>query len=239
MTARRGLPAALRGPLAALCVLLANPADAGTRVTLTSDDGVPLAATVWEPPGRPMAGVVLVHGPSRSRRDWDGLGQWLAGRGFVAIAVDLRGHGESQASDAGGDLLAMVRDVRAAANYLLSRSDVAASIGLVGASAGGTLGVLAAQGMPALRSFVLLSTPLEFRGLRVEDPLRKAGDRAVLVIASNEDTYAARSARALAETGSGRREIVLVEGAGHGARILASRPDLVPTVVDWFLRTLL
>jgi hypothetical protein len=51
--------------------------------------------------------------------------------------------------------------------------------------------------------------------------------------------YAARSARALAETGPGRRELMLVEGAGHGARILSSRPDLLPTLVDWFVRTLL
>ncbi len=227
----------------ALAVLLLAPgagtARARTTVTLTAEDGVSLAATVWEPSGRAVAGIVLVHGPARSRHDWDRLAEDLAERGFFAVAVDLRGHGGSTGVDAGGDLVSMVRDVTAAARYLLERPDGPSSLGLVGASLGGTLGVLAAQAVPALRSFALLSTPLDFRGLRVEDAVRKLADRAMLVMASNEDVYAARSARALAETGPGRRELVLVEGAGHGARILVSRPDLRPTLVDWFVRTLL
>lgn len=227
------------GVLAAAWLLAAWPAEAWTSVTLTTEDGVQLAATVWEPPGRPMAGIVLVHGPSRTRHDWGRLAEQLAMRGFVALAVDLRGHGESSGVEAGGDLVSMVRDVTAAARYLLERPGGPSSLGLVGASLGGTLGVLAAQAVPALRSFALLSTPLDFRGLRVEEPLRKLGDRSAILLASSEDVYAARSARALAETGPGRRELMLVEGAGHGARILSSRPDLVPTLVDWFVRTLL
>lgn len=231
--------AAAVGVLTAAWLLAASPAQAWTSVALTTEDGVRLAATVWEPPGRPMAGIVLVHGPTRTRHDWGRLAEQLAMRGFVALAVDLRGHGESTGVEAGGDLVSMVRDVTAAARYLLERPDGPSSLGLVGASLGGTLGVLAAQAVPALRSFALLSTPLDFRGLRVEEPLRKLGDRSAILIASSEDVYAARSARALAETGPGRRELMLVEGAGHGARILSSRPDLMPTLVDWFVRTLL
>jgi pimeloyl-ACP methyl ester carboxylesterase len=238
--ARLARACAFPGTLAVLLLAIGvGTARARTTVTLTAEDGVSLSATVWEPDGRAVAGIVLVHGPARSRHDWDWLAGDLAARGFLAVAVDLRGHGGSAGVDAGGDLVSMVRDVTAAARYLLERPDGPSSLGLVGASLGGTLGVLAAQAVPALRSFTLLSTPLDFRGLRVEDALRKLPDRAVLVVASNEDVYAARSARALADTGPGRRELVLVEGAGHGARILVSRPDLRPTLVDWFVRTLL
>lgn len=230
---------ALRVALVTGLVLASTGASAWTRITLTADDGVALAATVWEPPGEPLAGIVLVHGPSRNRHDWDRLAERLAMRGFLAVAVDLRGHGDSAAPEGAGDLSSMARDVTAAAMYLLARPDVRPGIGIVGASAGGTLAVLAARSVPSVRSFVFLSTPLDFRGLRIEDAFRKTGERAALVIASNEDVYAARSARALAEIGPGLRELMLVEGAGHGARILTSRPDLMPPVVDWFLRTLL
>lgn len=225
---------------AVLCGLAsgAAPVQAWTRVTLTAEDGAALAASVWEPPGRAAAGIVLVHGPSRTRHDWDRLGDQLAARGFVVIAVDLRGHGESP-SGGDGDLATMARDVTAAARYLLARPDAPSRLGLAGSSAGGTLGVIAAQAVPALRAFVWISTPLDFRGLRIEEPLRRIGECAALAIASNEDVYAVRSARALAETTPGARELMLVDSAGHGARILAGRPDLLPAVVDWFARTLL
>ena len=230
----------LAGLMACGAAAIAPPdARAATDLTLTAEDGVTLTASLWEPAGRPLAGVVLVHGPARTRHDWDRLGDQLARRGFLAVAVDLRGHGESLAVEAGGDLAAMGRDVVAAARYLLSHAGGPVELGVIGVSMGGTLGVLAAQAVPAIRSFAWVSTPLDFRGLRIEEPLRKLGERPALVIASNEDTYAARSARTLAETGPGLREIILVEGAGHGARILTSRPDLLPVVVDWFVRTLL
>jgi len=80
---------------------------------------------------------------------------------------------------------------------------------------------------------------LDFRGLRIEEPLRRAGDRPALIVASNEDAYAARSARSLAQTGPAVRELLMLDGAGHGTRMLANRPDVVGTLVDWFSRTLL
>lgn len=227
------------GALLLLWLTWVAPAEAYSRISLTAADGVVLAATMWEPPGEPLAGIVLVHGPSRNRHDWDRLAEQLAMRGFAVLAVDLRGHGDSRAVEMSGDLSSMALDVAAAAAHLVARPDVRPGLGIVGASLGGTLAVLATRSVPSIRSFVFLSAPLDFRGLRLEEPFRKAAERSALVIASNEDVYAARSARALAEIGPGLRELVLVEGAGHGARILTSRPDLVPHVVDWFVRTLL
>jgi pimeloyl-ACP methyl ester carboxylesterase len=211
-----------------------------SRVSIGTEDGLALSATVWEPAGRATAAVVMVHAPSRNRHDFDQLGEQLAGRGLIALSVDLRGHGDSQGAYSPPDLQPLARDVGAAVAYLLGRADSGVqSVGIVGASAGATLGVVAAGSLPSVRSFVLLSAPLDFRGLRLEEPLRRIADRAVLVVASREDVYAARCARTLAETGPGRRELMLLDGAGHGARMLTSRPDLLPGLVDWFARTLL
>jgi pimeloyl-ACP methyl ester carboxylesterase len=52
-----------------------------------------LATRSWGEVGCPLA--VLVHGVSSSSRTWWRIGPWFAERGWRAVAVDLRGHGDS------------------------------------------------------------------------------------------------------------------------------------------------
>lgn len=52
-----------------------------------------LATRSWGEEGRPLA--VLVHGVSASSRTWWRVGPWFAQIGWHAVAVDLRGHGDS------------------------------------------------------------------------------------------------------------------------------------------------
>ncbi len=52
-----------------------------------------LATRTWGEEGSPLA--VLVHGVTASSRTWWRVGPWFASRGWQAVAVDLRGHGES------------------------------------------------------------------------------------------------------------------------------------------------
>src|SRR5918993_3937174 len=84
--------------LASLAAVAAAPRRAASsqRVTLRADDGVVLAATWYEPSSRPAPAVILVHMLQRSRRDYEALASRLAADGIGALAIDLRGHGESQ-----------------------------------------------------------------------------------------------------------------------------------------------
>jgi pimeloyl-ACP methyl ester carboxylesterase len=64
-----------------------------------------LATRSWGEEGRPLA--VLVHGVSASSRTWWRVGPWFVERGWHALAVDLRGHGDSPRAARGltlGDL---------------------------------------------------------------------------------------------------------------------------------------
>jgi alpha-beta hydrolase superfamily lysophospholipase len=242
MRPRRALAGTYRAALAALLFACAtvSPAGAATTVTFAAEDGVQLTATVWEPAGRATAGVVLVHMLTRTRQDWDRVGEGFAQRGIVAVALDLRGHGDSQGAYSSEDQAPLARDVAAAIRYLQSRHDPqVTSIGVAGVSAGATLAVMAAASSPSVKSMALISPGLEYRGLRLEEPLKRVAERPALLVASSEDAYAARTVRALAGTGPGARELQLLDGAGHGMRIFRSRPDLIQVLVDWFSRTLL
>ena len=218
-------------------------ARAGTeRVTIRTDDGVSLAATWYEPQSRSPA-VVLVHMLHKSRRDWDPVASRLAAEGIGALALDLRGHGESTGTSPDGDAAdysVLVRDVTAARRYVASRSDVQpARIGIAGASIGANLAVLEASGDTAVASLALLSPTSDYRGLRIETALKKYGTRPALMIASDDDAYAMRSAKELQKAGGGTRELLIVNHAGHGTVMLGHDPDLTRTLVDWFRRTLL
>ena len=97
--------------------------------------------------------VLCLHGLTANSRAWDFLGDRLAGAGFRAVALDLRGRGLSPVTPPGSyGLDSHVADVIAAANALGAETfDVA------GWSMGGLIGILAAATATGrLRRLVLI-----------------------------------------------------------------------------------
>jgi dienelactone hydrolase len=172
----------------------------------------------------------------RPKEDWDVLGQRLADANILALAIDLPG-----LSDPGDSrvLGAWSGDVRAAVGYLSSRPDVRpGAIGIAGASLGASLAAMTAAGDPAVRSLALVSPSLDYRGLRIESPMKQYGGRPALLIASARDPYAARSVRELAKDPPGTRETRFSDIAAHGTTLLARDGDTSRALVEWFQRTL-
>ena len=131
------------------------------------------------------------------------------------------------------------RDVRAVRRYLAQRSDVQQSrVGVIGASIGANLAALAASADGTIASLALLSPSVEYRGLRMTEAVRKI-KRSMLFVAGDDDPYASRSARELQKEGSGVREILMLNQAGHGTMMLSRDPSLIGALVDWFRKTLL
>jgi alpha-beta hydrolase superfamily lysophospholipase len=227
--------------VAMLLGLLAPPLESySQRVTFRAEDGTAISATWYEPSDRPAPAVILVHMLGRSRRDWDEVAERLASAGIGALAIDLRGHGESGHPVAGDtpDYSVMLQDLAAARRFLTSRGDVIPSrIGLLGASIGANLVVLQGAADPVIASLALLSPSLDYRGLRIEAAARKYGNRPMLLVSSDDDGYARRSVADLQKTGS-PREVMQLSAAGHGTNMLRRAPELEYSLVDWFRRTL-
>ena len=80
----------------------------GRRVTARSADGTLLHAEIFGPDtGEP---VLLLHGWTETLAFWVYVTEELTRRGFRVIAMDLRGHGESQPAAAGEYALARFGD---------------------------------------------------------------------------------------------------------------------------------
>ena len=220
-------------------------AAASHPVTFRTDDGVTIAATLYEAARRPAPAVILLHMLTRSRDDWQSFADRLADAGISALAIDFRGHGQSTRGPAGPDgepdLARMTLDVQAGRAYLASHPDLVAvtHIGIAGASIGANVAILEAASDPAIKSLALLSPGLNYRALRAEAAMQKYSPRPVLFVAATNDPYATRSVKQLSTLGGGLREIKTLENAGHGTTMLVRYPDLARLLVDWFERTLL
>ena len=111
--------------------------------------GVTLAADIDGPWNGPA--VALLHGGGQTRHAWKGTERVLAANGFLALTVDLRGHGES-GWDLDGDysIEAFAADVR------LLATAIGRPLALVGASLGGLSALVALGEPPGLDSTALV-----------------------------------------------------------------------------------
>lgn len=229
---------AARGALA-LVLATAGAAPAASRtVQLRASDGVALAATVYDAPAGPAPAIVLVHMLTRTKEDWRPFAERLQAAGFTAVAIDLRGHGRSEGAPA--PTSAMALDVQAALTWLAGRPDAGSSaVGIVGASLGASLALLAAADAPRVGAVAMLSPAMDYRGVRIDAAARKYGARPLLLVASSEDPYALRTLRALAGKDQPGREQRVSAVVAHGSHLLERDADLAAALVDWLRRTLL
>jgi len=106
------------------------------RAVFRTTDGLDLVADRY---GRSTRGVViLAHGGGQTRHAWAKTAAALADRGWQAIALDLRGHGESGWSPGGDYQIARFAD-----DMVAVARDIGGSPALIGASLGGLAGLFA------------------------------------------------------------------------------------------------
>jgi pimeloyl-ACP methyl ester carboxylesterase len=112
--------------------------------------GVKLVADTVGPVGAPT--LLFLHGSGQTRQSWGTAVTAAAQRGYRAVSLDLRGHGDSDWSPDGQYTLeSFSADVRKAIEYLDAEPIV------VGASLGGIIGLLIASAPPpTLRALVLV-----------------------------------------------------------------------------------
>jgi pimeloyl-ACP methyl ester carboxylesterase len=122
-----------------------------SEVSFPGGAGV-LAGDCWTPAGTPRGTLLLLHGGGQTRHSWRAAGPGLSADGWTTIAVDFRGHGDSDwAADGDYGLDAMVGDISGVRRSLPDPPVV------IGASLGGLTGlVLAGEQPDAVRALVLV-----------------------------------------------------------------------------------
>ena len=115
---------------------------APTIAQFHGDESLVLVADEWNrDAGDPrMPSILMLHGGGQNRFSWKNTGAVLAGRGFHVIALDARGHGDSdRAPDGEYTIDVLTRDA------LKVIDQIGRPVVLIGASMGGLTGIMVAR----------------------------------------------------------------------------------------------
>jgi len=195
-------------------------------VHFSTSDHVQLAGLLF---GHGKTAVVCSHELHTTKAIWSqsGIVPLLALRGYMVLAYDFRGNGDSAGQ---ADTAMLDVDLRAAIAFV--RQQEATKIVLLGSSMGGTA-TLKAAASEQVAAVVTLSAPQDF-GPGVSDAEVKAIKAAKLFVNSQEDDYANDTTH-MYTIASQPKEIKLYPGFLHGTDIFGSEDgnDLTQRILNF------
>lgn len=204
--------ALLMAGLSPLAGIVRADAPAPEAFSVVTEDGVKIVgdyypATMSDPDVKPPF-VILLHMYKSDRHAWEPLIGALSEAGISAVAIDMRGQGDSKeivgAPDGGetvsGDLAKRVderdkhvfkemsKDVEAAYTWAAESDKVDLSrFGIVGASVGCTVALDYAAADPSVDVIVCLSPGEKYMGIRSTFDIKKIEGRGISLIATPEE----------------------------------------------------
>jgi pimeloyl-ACP methyl ester carboxylesterase len=194
------------------------PDVAREEVTFSTSDGVELAGTLY---GEGTTAIVCSHMLRGSRADFAGGAPRLAAEGYLVLAYDNRGDGESGE----GATTDKVLDVHAAIELVRSRG--ADRVVLLGASRGGALSLEAATQVP-VNAVVTLSAPPPNDG-----PAAVAAVSAPSLYVNSENDEFADSTQEMFDAANDPKDLHIYPGPDHGTALFRSQPGLVDRIVGF------
>jgi pimeloyl-ACP methyl ester carboxylesterase len=201
----------VRPIFAAIVVFLfAQSLFAQKTVSFPTEDGGIVYGDVY---GEGSRGVLLAHGGQFNKESWKKQAAVLTGAGFLVLAIDFRGYGQSRGPGQSDPMSApLYFDVLAAVRYL--RRTGAKTVSVVGASLGGW-----AAADASIRSEPGEIDRLVFLGSSPTADAGKLKARSLFIVA-RDDTSGGNQPRlpgirAQYEKAPEPKELIIVDGSAH------------------------
>lgn len=198
-----------------------TPAVTSIPVHFTTQDHVQLAGVLYGNGG--TTAIICSHEHPGSKAQWSDSAPWFAARGFMVLAYDFRGWGESQGEF---DASKTPMDVFAAIAFVHSRG--AKKVILLGASMGADISLVAASETQV--AGVITLSPEYLFGLN--NTQIKAISVPKLFINSVDDAYA-DDTQQIFQNAQPPKELHLYPGDAHGVAIFATDngQDLIARII--------
>ncbi|HEY7761383.1 MAG TPA: alpha/beta fold hydrolase [Actinomycetota bacterium] len=217
------------------------PSPGSEPVSFTSAGGVELEGRLFEAEGA-TAGVVLAHMRPADQSSWFEYADTLADEGYRTLTFNFRGYcpgGDAGCSAGEVDVPSLWRDVEAAVRFL--RSAGAPRVAVIGASMGGTAGLVAAsQPTARIAAVATLSAPMSIDGLVVSPEMLSATPSAKLFVAGNADAAAATDAQRMYDLSVPPKRVEILPSEDHGTDLLDGNqgPNVRGVLSSWLARFL-
>ena len=201
-----------------------------------------IAATFYGVDTPAAPGIILIHRLGASRDAWRPFAQDAQRNGYACLAFDLRGHGDSQGragerlsyrAFTNTDWRAAVQDVDAARRFMGQRGVNLADTVIAGASIGANLALAYAAEHSDVPAVVLLSPGLDYKGIRTAEAIVAYGNRPVLLMTSEGDSYSVSSCAELDRAAKGLCELRQYPGATHGTPLLDASDSARQQILLW------
>jgi dienelactone hydrolase len=242
--------------VALLTVFAAQPLVSGqtTRtIHLRTTDNVGITGTWYPVRQNPAPAVLLVHSVERDRNVWASFAATLQKSGVAALAIDLRGYGEStrKQTPAGpvtldvhsftaGDYRDMLLDVEAAVDWMQAQPEIDGKrIALIGESFGANIALRYAAINEDIAVVVVLSPGITYRSVRTDDIISQVSRAPLRIFVSEYDPFAFESSKRLVEIRkeagitTTTNELTICTGNLHGTDMLLGVKNLPQIIVNW------
>ena len=186
-----------------------NGAAAQKEISFPTQDGGLIYADLY---GKGDRGVVLAHGGRFNKKSWEKQARALETAGFLVLAIDFRGYGQSRGPGQADPLSApLVFDVLAAVRYLHKAG--AKTVSVVGGSMGG-----GAAGDASIASEPGEIDRLVFLGASPNGPAEKLKAPSLFIVARDDtsgDGPRLPGIRAQYEKAPQPKKLIILEGSAH------------------------
>ncbi len=212
------------------------------KVKIFTEDGVEIIGDYYYVPKSKFAGI-LVHMMPTDRKSLKEMAKILNTNGYSALAIDLRGHGESVNSSKGRldyrnfsnqEHQNSILDIKAASRFLENEGYSLKNQFLIGASIGANLSLQFLSQNQDIKAAVLISPGRNYRDIEIENFLNKDLENKILVISSKQDSQSFNSLE-IFNLKTPSATLIIYEGNLHGTNIFNKYPDLYQKIIN-FLR---
>jgi alpha-beta hydrolase superfamily lysophospholipase len=213
------------------------------RIALATSDGIRVIGDYY--PSQNGKGALLLHMMPATRASWREFALELQRKGYHVLALDLRGHGESDGGPeryqgfADREHQASIHDVEAGTSFLKSKGVLEEQLVLAGASIGANLALQYMAEHSNVRQAVLLSAGLNYRGIETLPMVSKLKSGQRVFFATSLDDRVTGNAQMNKEgyetVPSGvDKKLTTYQHAGHGTDMLGKEPpDLATEIINW------
>jgi pimeloyl-ACP methyl ester carboxylesterase len=220
------------------------------KVVLETKDGVKIIGDYYDLSTK-KRGALLLHMMPADRKSWWDFALELEDNDFQVLAIDLRGHGESEGGPDGyknfkdEDHQKSILDIEAGVEFFEALDILPEDIVLIGASIGANLALQYASENNDFKNIVLLSPGLNYRGI---EPLKFVNNlshgQRIFIATSEDDTM--KNGKKNSEEATVifntlppyvEKKLIIYKSAGHGTNMfnqhLENEPHLCEEIIKW------